>query len=187
MGPGHFSGPFSSQDRFPFSHPRPAAVTTNEFGNSVRFERNDAVAGSEFHQSVRFGRDDHHHNITQRGSKRPKERSRDKAYKTSFSMDSTTMPQFSSSDRAPPPVGGNTWPRNEQLSSSSGAEVLVMGGYSPSIFPQHPMRSMNPPEPDRMGASSFEGFGDQFSSYEIHLIFEGTMVSCRVWPTMSVV
>jgi hypothetical protein len=48
------------------------------------------------------------------------------------------------------------------------------------------MRSVNPPEPDRMGGSSFEGFGDEFTPYEIHLIFEGTMVSCRVWPTMSV-
>ncbi len=96
------------------------------------------------------------------------------------------MPQSSFSDRAPPPAGGNTWPRNEQLSSSPRAEVLVMSGYSPSSFPQHTMRSVNPPEPGRIGGSSFEDFGDEFTPYEIHLIFEGTIVSCRVWPTMSV-
>jgi hypothetical protein len=172
--PGPFSGPFSFQDRFPPSHSRPAAVATNEFVNSVRFERNDAVAESEFGQSVRFGRDDHH-NVTQRDPKRPKERSRDMAYKTRFSMDSATMPHFSSSDGVPPPVGGHTWPRNEQHSSSSRAEVLVVGGF--------PSSGMNPPEPDRTSASPF---GNQVSFYEIHLIFEGTMVSCRVWATMSV-
>jgi hypothetical protein len=185
MGPGQLSGTCFSQDRFPSSHPRPAAVTENEFGNPVRLERNDAVVGSEFGQSVRFGRDDRH-NVTQRNSKRPKERSRDKAYKTRFSMDSTTMHQFGSSDKNHPPVGGNTWPRNEQLPSSSRVEALVMGSYSPSNFPQHPMRSVNPPEPDRMGGSSSAGFGDEFAPYEIHLIFEGTMVSFRAWPTMSV-
>jgi hypothetical protein len=94
MGPGHFSGTFLYQDRFLSFHSRPTAVTTNEFGNPVRLERNDAVVGGEFGQSVRFGRDDHH-NVTQRDSKRPKERSRDKAYKARFSMDSTTMPQSS--------------------------------------------------------------------------------------------
>ncbi len=44
MGPGHFSGTFLYQDRFPSFHPRPTAVTTNGFGNPVRLERNDAVS-----------------------------------------------------------------------------------------------------------------------------------------------
>ena len=69
-----------------------------------RDPRQDEFGASEMGQSVRFGREDQQ-NVTQRDFKRPKERSRDRAYKARFSMDSTTS-NFVSQVSAPPPLGG---------------------------------------------------------------------------------
>jgi hypothetical protein len=61
-------------------------------------------------QSTRYGRNDTQ-NVTSRDNKRPKERSHDRAYKTRFSMDVSTIPNCSPI----PPLGGNIWPREEGI------------------------------------------------------------------------
>jgi hypothetical protein len=62
-----------SQDRFPVFLPRHAEVVASEYGHSTRFGREDQA------------------NVTQRDLKRPKERTRDRAYKTRFSMSSSVL------------------------------------------------------------------------------------------------
>ena len=71
---------------------------------------------NEMGRSTRFGRDDAE-NVTHRDNKRPKERSRDQAYKKRFSMESSSGIGQSAAYQ-PPPLGGFPWPREDNRSSS---------------------------------------------------------------------
>ncbi len=83
-GGDHYAG-YPTQDQIFSLPPRPATVFASEVG-----------------QSVRFGRDDRQ-NVTQRDTKRPKERTRDQAYRKRFSLgvspDSRTIWGNLSTDR----------------------------------------------------------------------------------------
>jgi hypothetical protein len=70
---------------------------------------------SEMGQSTRFGREDAG-NVTKRDCKRPKERSRDRAYKARFSMDSS-LGIRSSPVPPPPPLWGGSLGRGMKDSS----------------------------------------------------------------------
>jgi hypothetical protein len=133
---------------------------------------------SEMGQWVRFGREDQR-NITQRDTKRPKERSRDKVYKNRFSMSSSIPSNYGSPDAAlpsQPPTGGFSWPRDGRQPTSTPPLVGVVWG-------QDPFSGQGPP-PSGMGGGT--GQQQQDPSFEVHLIFEGTMLSFRVWPTMAI-
>jgi hypothetical protein len=142
------------------------------------------MGASEMGHSVRFGREDQR-NVTHRDSKRPKERSRDRAYKTRFSMDSLSS-RPTSKGAGPPPLGGHSWPREDQFSPPSRQEVAMTFGVPRSSSSQsHGARNTTPPVPMQV-PGSFSSLKTQDSSFEISLIFEGTVVSCRAWETMSV-
>jgi hypothetical protein len=89
---------------------------------------------SEMGQSARYGREDPR-NVTSRDNKRPKERSRDRAYKTRFSMDASTMPTMPTSSPIPP-LGGKVWPREEGIVLH---RPVVSVGYGPSRTPGSPL------------------------------------------------
>jgi hypothetical protein len=89
------------------------------------------VFASEVGQSVRFGRDDRQ-NVTQRDTKRPKERTRDQVYKKRFSMGSVHNPGPPRS--AIPPTGGQPWPGEEGFLSSSTASARDANGRNPHGF-----------------------------------------------------
>jgi hypothetical protein len=123
-GWGHYSG-YPSQD---YSYPpRPATVFASEVGPSVR-----------------LGRDDRK-NVTQRDAKRPKERTRDQAYRKRCSTGS--VPILEPPQDAPPPRGGHSWPREESSSCSP-------AGFGPnSRARQTPVYFLH--RPGRMGRSLF--------------------------------
>ena len=106
------------------------------------------MGASEMGHSVRFGREDQG-NVTHRDSKRPKERSRDRAYKTRFSMDSLSSGP-TSKGAGPLPLGGRSWPREDQFSPPSRHEVAMTFGIPISSSSQsHGARTTNttPPVP----------------------------------------
>jgi hypothetical protein len=166
-----------SQPLDPHYHSSPhTSVGVARVGTHGGNPRHPANAISEMGHSVRFGREDQG-NITQRDSKRPKERSRDKAYKNRFS--SSSIPStYGSPDAAPPPqppTGGFSWPRDGRQPASTPPLVGVVWGQG-SFSGQAP--------PSGMGGGTGQRVQDP--SFEVHLIFEGTMVSFRVWPAMAV-
>jgi hypothetical protein len=141
------------QDSPSVSHTRPATVMASEVGQSVRFGKSD------------------HQNVTHRDSKRPKERSRDQAYKKRFSMCSSA-PSYDSPSGTSYPVGGPRWPREMGYSSPSPSPVFVMGQESSSFRAISPTRSVTPSGPVRKGAK----IPSEESTYEITLIHEGMTV-----------
>jgi hypothetical protein len=154
------------------SHPPFSSFHPGQIGTYGTYGREGA---SEIGQSMRYGRDDTQ-NVTRRDNKRPKERSRDRAYKTRFSMDFTDMPSMP--DRSPiPPVGGNTWPREEGFVPS---RPVVSVAFGPAQSPVSPLLLQSAPRQD--GRSHLS----QGTLFEISLIYEGNSVSHRVWPTMAI-
>ncbi len=136
------------------------------------------MGASEVSHSVRLGKDGVQ-NITQRDSKRPKERTRDQVYKKRFSMGSS-VPCYGSPQEIRLPVGNRPWPREAGFSSPSPQPVMVFNyGLAPSPGsprgpPMGPTRVAVPPGPPRD------------PSYVIHLIFEGAVVACRVRSSMLI-
>ena len=126
---------------------------------------------SEMGQSTRYGRNDTQ-NVTSRDSKRPKERSRDRAYKTRFSMDAPTMPNRSPIHH----LGGNTWPSEEGIVHH---RPVVSVAYGPAHSPGSPL----PPSTRKNNRPSLS---PQAAPFEISLIHEGHSVSHRVWPDMGI-
>jgi hypothetical protein len=96
-----------------------------------REPRQGEMGASKMGHSVRFGREDQR-NVTYRDSKRPKERPRDGVYKTRFSMDSVASGP-SSRGAGPPPLGGHSWPREDQFSPPSRQEVALTFGIPRSL------------------------------------------------------
>ena len=130
---------------------------------------------SEMVRSTRYGREDTQ-NVTQRDSKRPKERLRDKAYKARFSMGSSAGINRSPPTPVyfPPPLGGHSWPKEDGLVPSA---PTVSAVFSHAQFHGSPSRG------SQRGAYSQAPPDDPF---EIMLIFEGNSVTHRVWSTMTV-
>ncbi len=151
----------------PPSHVVPPSFHPGQVGTYGTYVREGA---SEMGHSTRFGRDDTQ-NVTRRDNKRPKERSRDAAYKTRFSMSSNA-----GLDRSPapsPPLGGTTWPREEGFIPT---RPLVSVGFGDA---QSPAPSARARQADRSHES-------QVVPFEILLIYEGTTVAHRVWGTMLI-
>ena len=127
------------------------------------------VFASEVCQSVRFGRSDHQ-NVTQRETKRPKERSRDQAYRKRYSMGATVpslLPESGSVQM--PPRGGHTWPRE-------------VGHFSPpAAFGSSSHVDWREPRSQEIPLGSARGV-----AYAITLIHEGVSANCMVWPTMMI-
>jgi hypothetical protein len=90
---------------------------TTQTNLSIPFSRPHAVGASEVSYSVRVGGEGIQ-NVTQRDSKRPKERTRDQAYKKRFSMGSS-VPSYGSPGDIPGIVGGPPWPREVGFSPPS--------------------------------------------------------------------
>jgi hypothetical protein len=199
-GPTHF--PFRGPQTPPAEEPRmgydgwnrlPVALNVGEpfaisqsQNRSPLFRPRDSRQGefgaSEMGQSVRFGREDQQ-NVTQRDFKRPKERSRDRAYKARFSMDSTTL-NFVSQESAPPPLGGHSWPREDGSSPPFRHEIGVRFNDPYARSGQDPIsRGATPPVP---GQGVLPSVKTPDPPFEVSLIFEGAAVSCRAWETMSV-
>ena len=91
-----FESHLSAQSRFPVHFP----PTVRPLVHSRESDFRILGGASEMGQSTRFGREDAH-NVTQRDNKRPKERSRDQAYRKRFSMGSSA----GIFGVAPPPFG----------------------------------------------------------------------------------
>jgi hypothetical protein len=89
---------FRNDGAYPLEH-------TSQTHFSMPLSRPPAVGVSEACQSVRYGGEGIQ-NVTQRDSKRPKERSRDQAYRKRFSMGSS-VPSFGSPRELPVSVGGH--------------------------------------------------------------------------------
>ena len=87
----------------PSSHVPLCSFHPGPIGNYEGFHAREGA--SEAGHSTRYGREDTQ-NVTQRDNKRPKERSRDKAYKTRFSLGSFTGMDRSPVPPPPPPLGG---------------------------------------------------------------------------------
>jgi hypothetical protein len=132
----------------------------------------DLGGASDMGYSTRFGRDDRQ-NVTLRDNKRPKERSRDKAYKTRFSMDS-----IHGANRSPAiPLGGHAWPREEDgYSSRSPAPVIHGFAQTPVSFPP---RSMG-------GSKNICTSTSPEVRFEITLIYAGTSIRHQVWASMPI-
>jgi hypothetical protein len=127
---------------------------------------------SEMGHSTRYGRDDTR-NVTSRDNKRPKERSRDRVYKTRFSMDASMMPNSSFPIL---PLGGNVWPREEGIVDR---RPVVSAVYGPGRPPGSPL-----PPPTRENSRLY--LSPQAASFEVELIYEGRSVLHRVWPNMPI-
>ena len=108
-------------------------------------------------------------NVTQRDAKRPKERSRDKAYKQRFSM-------VSSGDMAEhrPSFAFQTGPDNIQARIDNGATPAPSGTF--------PIPAPNQPR----AQSAFRGHSPGNGSFEIVLIYSGARVVHRVWDSMPI-
>ncbi len=146
---------------FPLPHPE-QIETYGTYGRGVP---------SEMGQSIRYGRDDTR-NVTYHDNKRPKERSRDRAYKTRFSMDSVKIPRCSPN----PPLGEHTWPREEGTQH----QHVVSVGRGQVLTPASPL----PPSISNRGPGP-----SQISPripFEIVLTYEGNSVGHRVWQSMEI-
>ncbi len=148
----------AAQRSIPFSYPRDATVVASEMGQSVRFGREDLQ------------------NVTQRDSKRPKERAKDQAYRKRFSLGSSA-PSHGTPHAAP--VGGHTWPREECYSPPVPQPVLAFSQDLNSGRGRSPAQSSTSSVPDRGGSSNVSNFG-------ITLIHEGMTVCCTVSSGMSI-
>jgi hypothetical protein len=133
------------------------------------------VVASEMGQSVRFGREDPQ-NVTQRDTKRPKERAKDQAYRKRFSLGSSA-PSHGTPNTAP--VGGHVWPREEGYSPPVSQPVLAFRQDLHSGRGRSPAQSSASSVPDRGGSSDV-------STFEITLIHEGMTVCCTVSSRMSI-
>ncbi len=166
---GRFFHPDAHRNLLPEPSPH-AAFSSFLPGQAGRFDRGGV---SEMGRSTRFGRDDAE-NVTHRDNKRPKERSRYKAYKKRFSMESSSEVGQSSTYQ-PPPLGAFSWPRDDNRSSSI---PIVPIGFGQSQSPASPVSQR---QFHRQAAS----VGVQ-TPYEIQLIFEGNSVQHRVWSIMPI-
>jgi hypothetical protein len=130
--------------------------------------------GTEF--STRQGRRDST-NVTSRDVKRPKERARDREYKKRFSMESSKeVGHGSPSTPLSPPLGGHSWPREEDKSQR--AEVMV---DSTSLRDQPSRSQIQGRDRRDLAATGVE------TPFQIRLVFEGRSVYHRVWATMPVI
>jgi hypothetical protein len=164
---------------------RKARGGSDNVDNWRRAERDvkDAPAQMEF--SSRKGRVSVD-NITQRDSKRPSERPRDKEYHRRFSggfpIPIVRNDAVYGLDRSPPPVplGGQSWP-NENSFSPPGRTVVQVDFHNnnrsvqPPILAGHTQPGLPPGQGNR-------GNG----AYYISLICGGDTVQALVWPTMSI-
>jgi hypothetical protein len=125
-------------------------------------------------------------NITQRDSKRPSERPRDKEYHRRFSG---TFPNplirndsvFGYEPSTPPvPLGGHSWPNEHSLSPSGRAVVQV--NFHDNSRPIQPSTSARHTQPGLPSSQGNRGHG----AYFISLIHAGDTVQVLVWPTMSI-
>jgi hypothetical protein len=143
-------------------------------GPNANYGGYHARDASDMGHSTRYGREDTQ-NVTQRDKKRPKERSRDKAYKTRFSMGSSA-----GIDRSPappfPPSGGRTWPREEGFDPSVPQVSAVFSHVQPQASPLPSLGTRQGARPQAPPDNLFE----------ISLIFEGRSVIHRVWSTMTI-
>ena len=98
---------------------------TTQNNPSMPFSRLHAVGASEVSYSVRVGGEGIQ-NVTQRDSKRPKERTRDQIYKKRFSMGSS-VPSYGSPRDIPGVAGGPSWPREIGYSPPPQQPVMVFG------------------------------------------------------------
>ena len=115
-------------------------------------------------------------NVTQRDSKRPSERPRDRDYHRRFSVG---FPQPRVSPQAP--LGGNTWPREVSSSPQNNRSVVAVEYDFPTTSPQNPQRF---PIQTGAGRPGYGGRGD--GAYYIRLICEGDTVQHLVWPAMAI-
>jgi hypothetical protein len=113
------------------SHAVPSSFHPGHIGTYGTYVREGE---SKMGHSTRFGRDDTQ-NVTRRDNKRPKERSRDVAYKTRFSMGSNAGPSRSPAP-TPPPLGGTAWPRERDVVPP---RPLVSVGFGNAQSPMSPM------------------------------------------------
>ena len=172
QGKGGISSPARGQSKtdksssdpssFPLSRPVAGYVSTRD---------NDFFRERSEHLSVaRMGQWDLQ-NVTQRDVKRPKERSRDKAYKQRFSMESSSAQAF----------------RTNVVFQTSGSRALGAGNQSFKDTPApsgygHGIESGFPPSsPLRHGGSQYPD-----GTFEIFLIFNGGTTVHRVWDSMHV-
>ncbi len=127
--------------------------------------------------SSRLGRNDGG-NITQRDAKRPKERSRDKAYKNRFSLASTAV------GKGEPTFAGFTTMRangQDGMRKNSGAETP----HSPGPLREGWENGYVPP-PSMVSARARAG-ATPSGDFEIFLTHSGTTIIHRVWNEMPIV
>jgi hypothetical protein len=140
--------------------------------NNVSFLTQDPVEDL----SVRVGRNEIQ-NVTERETKRRRDRPKDLDYKRRFSVSSdlpiTIAPQFGRYSAEHEPVGGYAWPREDHVltqhvvTSEFGQRVVVKSGR----LQCSPMPSV--PSPDGL-------------PFQIKLIYSGQTVLHQVWDQMLV-
>jgi hypothetical protein len=108
-------------------------------------------------------------NVTQRDSKRPSARPRDREYHRRFSH-VASLPS-----RSPDPVGGQPWPPDNPCARSARSVVAV-------DFDLTPPQSTN----NVRNATVLPSGGRGDGSYYVRLICAGDTVRIRVWPSMSI-
>jgi hypothetical protein len=185
-GNAHFEPDFGSSSQvfqsFPLCQPtgRSLPARTGRLESHPYF-RNAIPDGSAIKDfdgslSIRVGRQ-LDQNITQRDAKRPKERSKDRAYKQRFSM-------VSSGDVGEHrlPFEFQTDPRTGQagvdsIETPAPTRLASAGEYG---FSQTPIVGRRPSPPERITMSPASGI------FENVLVYSGNQVIYRVWDSMSI-
>ena len=113
-------------------------------------------------------------NVTQRDTKRPSERPRDREYHRRFSIG---LPQ---SHVSPPcPLGGHTWPREDSFSPPARSVVEAEIGLPAALSYGERDRNNGKAGQSRDGRSAG-------TAYHIRLICDGDSVQHVVWPSMPI-
>jgi hypothetical protein len=161
---------YRTEDRSPAGT---AGFREPEFGPLGLRTKDSAYKGFNEDLSSRLGKTDGG-NITQRDTKRPKERSRDKAYKNRFSLDSTgSGPPFAgfATTRAKVQDGVGRNDSAETPRSIGPPRQNWEDGYAPppSVVSARAVASATPSE-----------------NFEIYLTYSGTTVVHQVWHEMLI-
>ncbi len=112
-------------------------------------------------------------NVTQRDTKRPSERPRDREYQRRFSVG---VPRSHVSPSVP--LGGHAWPREDPFSPPARSIVAVEVGSPANLYGQCNGDKGN-------GDQTRDGRGDG-TPYHIRMICAGDTVQHVVWPSMPI-